>query len=220
MKPREFADAMLRGEKFFDSVSGEIISIYGGPDINGEVVGFTDDGRRIDANAKNLELANVKDKKSDSEKLAEMLLNEDEGTPKEETFKESVKFDTSEQDLAKKRRNNEIIEAIKSGKTPEEVAKILKEGTYDNFTIAREVGLRNETLAEAKKIIKKEKFDTVTILIEQGKITEAYNMLNYVERNDYIVGIKMKYGVTGIEPDYSKLPENIRKFIEENQKNK
>ena len=66
----EYIEAI--GEKFLDSESGEIISIYGGPDITGDVVGYTDDGRMIKDNAKNLELAQIKDTKSDTEKLSEI----------------------------------------------------------------------------------------------------------------------------------------------------
>ena len=73
MEPIEFAEALNRGEKFLDPESGEIISIYGGADITGDVVGYTDDGRMIKANAKNLELAQIKDTKSDTEKLSEIL---------------------------------------------------------------------------------------------------------------------------------------------------
>ena len=107
MEPIEFAEALNRGEKFLDPESGEIISIYGGADITGDVVGYTDDGRMIKANAKNLELAQIKDTKSDTEKLSEIL--DDMGIDNLENIVEAIKKGDEEYLIKHKQ---ELIENI------------------------------------------------------------------------------------------------------------
>ena len=108
MEPIEFAEALInRGEKFLDPESGEIISIYGGADITGDVVGYTDDGRMIKANAKNLELAQIKDTKSDTEKLSEIL--DDMGIDNLENIVEAIKKGDEEYLIKHKQ---ELIENI------------------------------------------------------------------------------------------------------------
>ena len=108
MEPIEFAEALNRGEKFLDTESGEIISIYGGADITGDVVGYTDDGRMIKANAKNLELAQkIKDTKSDTEKLSEIL--DDMGIDNLENIVEAIKKGDEEYLIKHKQ---ELIENI------------------------------------------------------------------------------------------------------------
>ena len=73
MNPREFADALASGKKFIDSETGKVVSIYGGVDIQGDCIGVTDNGETIKVNAKKLEISKEPDKKTDSEKLDELI---------------------------------------------------------------------------------------------------------------------------------------------------
>ena len=73
MNPEEFAEALYRGEKFYDSISGKIITVLSGPDIMGNVGGITDEGELIRANAKNFSLAGEKKSGSLEDELARVL---------------------------------------------------------------------------------------------------------------------------------------------------
>jgi len=75
MSPKEFADRVANNEKFYDKVTGKIVTIIGAVDISGETYGETDDGELIKVNAKNLESTEQKssDKRSDTEELSDLL---------------------------------------------------------------------------------------------------------------------------------------------------
>lgn len=60
MTPEEFAKAVYNNEKFI-TLDGKIITIVLGPDIVGNVTGVTENGERVKANAKDLQLAFSKD---------------------------------------------------------------------------------------------------------------------------------------------------------------
>ena len=69
MTPSEFAEAVYRGETFYDRVNHVEISIFGGVDIEGNLKGLTEDGRIIKTNAKNLTIAGKKADINDSQVL-------------------------------------------------------------------------------------------------------------------------------------------------------
>ena len=200
MKPREFAEALNRGEKFLDPESGEIISIYGGADITGDVVGYTDDGRMIKANAKNLELPQIKDTKSDTEKLSEIL--DDMGIDNLENIVEAIKKGDEEYLIKHKQ---ELIENIgniniRLSQLPERLrgdidvmtAAIVNDGVYEMQDLAFVYSQATEELQSNPKFQMIVKHFETFFKEEKRKIYSDKEKANSESLNRYHKAVKQK----------------------------
>ena len=200
MEPIEFAEALNRGEKFLDPESGEIISIYGGADITGDVVGYTDDGRMIKANAKNLELAQIKDTKSDTEKLSEIL--DDMGIDNLENIVEAIKKGDEEYLIKHKQELIENIGNIKIrlSQLPERLrgdievmtAAIVNDGVYEMQDLAFVYSQATEELKSNPKFQMIVKHFETFFKEEKRKIYSDKEKANSEPLNRYHKAVKQK----------------------------